>query len=140
MHKCTTTQLINRIRKSDDLELLSDYDEDIDNPTVGKFLQEQLAKRDMGVSELASEIMLDRTFVYQMMSGTRMPNRTHLLRIALALRLSLDDAQRMLRIARKGELYPRIRRDAAIIFAVQKKLTISETNEMLEGLGEQTLL
>lgn len=139
-HSYTTTQLLNRIKKGKDIGVLREYEDEMDAPTLGEFLQEELDQKGWKVSQLAEKIMLDRTFVYQMLSGKRQPNRVHLIRIALALQLSLEETQRMLRIAQKGELYPRVRYDAAIIFAVQKKLSVAEANEMLEELGEPPIL
>jgi hypothetical protein len=78
--------------------------------------------------------------VYQVLDGTRTPSRDALLRFAITLRLELPEAQRLLTRAGKSLLYPKVRRDAAIIACVAKRLSLCETDEFLESIGEQTLL
>ena len=63
-----------------------------------------------------------------------------MLRIAVALKLNLDDSQRLLRSAQRGALYAKVRRDAVIIFALKKHMTLDETDEMLRSLDEEPLL
>jgi hypothetical protein len=55
------------------------------------------------------------------------------------MRLDVNETQRLLRIAKKGELYPRVQRDAAIIFCIQNRYSLIDTNELLESLGEAIL-
>ena len=52
--------------------------------------------------ELAVKAVMSRSFAYQVCSGERAPGRDVLLRMALAMKLSVDETQRLLCIARKG--------------------------------------
>ena len=60
------------------------------------------------------------------------PSRNKLLQIAFAMNLDLDSTQKLLKIANVGILYPRIKRDSIIIFALNKKLDFFECEDLLE--------
>lgn len=82
---------------------------------------------------------LERSNGYQIFSGYRTPRRNALIRIALGMHLTLDETQYLLKLALRGELYPRNRRDAALIYCIQHKLNLIDTELMLEQLGEEML-
>ena len=50
------------------------------------------------------------------------------------LGLGLEETNRLLKIGRKEILYPRIREDAAAIFAIEKRLPLSQFDELMERL------
>ena len=52
-----------------------------------------------------------------------------------ALDWTFDDAQRLLQAAQKSSLYPRIKRDAAVLYCLNHRLSIIETQDMLHELG-----
>ena len=56
------------------------------------------------------------------------------------MELNLDEVQYLLRYAGLGLLYPRNQWDAVIISAVEQKLDVVQTNELLHQLGEKTFL
>ena len=63
-----------------------------------------------------------------------------MLRLSIVLGLSYDETQYLLRAAQRGALYPRVRRDAVIIYALSKHMNLSETDEALVSLGEEPIL
>lgn len=78
---------------------------------------------------------IDRTYGHQIFNGTRKPSRDKVIQLAFGFGLNVDETQKLLRAAGKSVLYPRIKRDAAIIFAVSKKMSITETQIFLTSLG-----
>lgn len=52
---------------------------------------------------------------------------------------TLTETSQLLRLAGHGSLYPKVRRDAAIIFAIEKKHTMQQANELLLSLQETPL-
>lgn len=103
-------------------------------------LKNLMDKRKLTTTELISRACISKTYAYQFINGERLPGRDIAIRMAFALKLNIDDTQRLLTIARKGVLYPKIRRDASILLCIRKKMTIDETNLFLEDLGEVPLL
>ena len=56
------------------------------------------------------------------------------------MELNLEDAQRLLKLAGVSELYTRIKRDSVIIFAIEKGKSISECDDLLYELNEETII
>jgi transcriptional regulator with XRE-family HTH domain len=96
--------------------------------------------RKISNSYLIDETGISSTFTYQILNGERLPGRETLLKICFALKLSIDETQRTLTIAQKGVLYPKVRRDAAIIACIASKRTLQEADEYLLTAGEESLL
>ena len=82
---------------------------------------------------------VSKSYGYQNLRGERVPGRDILLRTALSLGLSLKEAQRLLAVGGCGALYPRVRRDAAVIFALNQKMTLLQAEELLASLPERSL-
>lgn len=82
---------------------------------------------------------LERSSGYQIFCGTRHPRRDTLLRIAIAMRLMLNETQQLLRVAQLGELYAKNRRDAVIIYCLEHRLDLIEAELMLEKIKEPSL-
>lgn len=141
MQKLSTTTLLKKIKSYKTIDDVLAYEaSDIDGPTLCSYMNQLLEQSHMGIPELAKQVLLDRSYVYQLFNGIRTPNRNTLIRLAFAFHLSIKDAQYLLTLSRRGELYPRIRYDAAILFALAKGYDLYDANEMLEQIGEIPLL
>ena len=108
--------------------------------SLQEFLQNMLVEHEISIAEVVRISLLSKTFVYQIFSGTRNPSRDMLLRVGLAMSLTIDEMQHLLTIAHQGSLYPKIRRDAAILCCMALKMDLAETNEFLEAILERTLI
>ena len=89
--------------------------------------------------EWIASINISKSYGYQVLRGERTPGRDIILRTALALQLSLKETQRLLAVGDCGALYPKVRRDAAVIFALNQKMTLLETEDLLSSLPERSL-
>lgn len=78
-------------------------------------------------------------YYYEVVGGKKIPSRDKIIRLILAMHLSLDDCQKTLRICGLSELYPRFRRDSIIIYAINHELTVFELNELLSFQKENEL-
>lgn len=135
----TTSKLLDIINKSNSFEDVIEAHH-LDTPGLGSYLMNLLHEHSITPSNAIEKTNLSKSFFYQILSGTRTPSRDILIRIALAIGETLEQTQKMLTISQRGTLYPRIRRDAAIIFCLQKKCTLERTNELLEEIGETPLI
>lgn len=91
-------------------------------------------------SAVVTRSQLDRSYAYHLFSGSREnPSRNVILALSLAMMLPLEEVQSLLRVTGYAMLYPRIRRDAILIRAVNDRLSVLECNEMLEQYGEPLL-
>ena len=106
-----------------------------------EYLTNLLAEKNLSKPEVIAASQLNREYAYHIFSGTRKnPSRPKLLALAIAMGLNLDEIQYLLRYAKQSPLYPRNPWDSTIIFAVEHKLSVMETNELLHQLGETELL
>ena len=108
-------------------------------PTCAQVLQELLEQWGMSASEWIAAADISKSYGYQVLRGERIPGRDILLRTALSLSLGLEETQRLLMLGGCGALYPKIRRDAAVIFALNQKMTLLETEDLLASLPERSL-
>lgn len=86
---------------------------------------------------LAAQI--DRTYGHQLFNGTRKPSRDKILQLAIGMKLSLEETQQLLQAAGKSPLYPRLKREAVLIYCLNRGLDMMETQSLL-GEKELTLL
>ena len=106
-----------------------------------EYLQKLLAEKNLERSDVIERSGLNREYAYHILSGKRKnPSRQKILALSIAMGLNLDETQYLLRYARQGILYPRNPWDAVIISAIEQKLSVTQTNELLHSLGESILL
>lgn len=108
-------------------------------PTCARLLREILEKEKISAPEWIVGTNISKSYGYQILRGERTPGRDILLRTALVVHLSLKETQRLLAVGGCGALYPRVRRDAAVIFALNQKMTLRETEELISSLPERSL-
>lgn len=137
--KKRTEELINEILKSKNIfqYIDSNPDEFIDIP-LHRHLHDLLNETNLKVSQI-----VDRSnkgeYIYQVFRGVKNPSRDVIIAIALAMELSLDKTASLLRIARMPLLDARNRRDSIFIFAIDRKLTVPDTNDILYEFHEPCL-
>ena len=85
---------------------------------IRDFFDDLFLGTDMQRSDIIRTAGISRTYGYQIMDGTRVGKRDYYLSIAIAMKLDLRMTQRLLAITKNAALHPLIKRDAAIIFAI----------------------
>ena len=76
---------------------------------------------------------------YLLLDGRRSPSRDKVISLCLALKLELPETQRALTLTKNGQLYSKSKRDSILIFALGKKLSVIDTNVLLEEMNEPVL-
>ena len=82
---------------------------------------------------------INRSYFYAVLAGQKTPLKNFTLRISLTLSCSLAETNQLLRLAGLSPLYPRVRRDAVLIYAVEHRATMQQTNEMLQQAEKEPL-
>jgi len=109
--------------------------------SLGEYLTKLLTDKNLSKQEVIERSGLNREYAYHIFSGKRKnPSRPKVLALSIAMGLNLDEVQYLLRYAQHGVLYPRNQWDAVIISAVEQGLSVLQTNELLNQLGETELL
>lgn len=136
MSKKDTYILQEELRKSDNLEKFEEENNsELHAQSVAEYLNELLIKYDETKPEIGKRADLDEGYMYQIFNGRRNAKRDKLLRLAFGFPLTLDETQRLLRLGGYGELYVRRKRDAYLMFALEKGYDILQTNELLYDKG-----
>ncbi len=78
-------------------------------------------------------------YFYEVINGKKAPTKDKVIRLTLALEMTLDECQQALKLSGRSALYPKNRRDSIIIYAILKKLSIVECNSLLEKYEEEEL-
>lgn len=143
MHPTATDELLKILNAANTVEELADYTAATSEQTPAKpfhqYVEELLHDKGISASQLIQKAQLQRTYGYQILSGAKNPGRDKVLAICLALSLTLEETQRALTLTKEGILYPKNRRDAVIIFALNKGFTVLETNDLLYNVEEDIL-
>lgn len=122
-------------RTNDLMEELSGQDTDLDryfeeNPTsfinvdIKEFWKKAVDTSSKTKSDIINKADMSYCYFYDVINGRKIPSKDKIIRIALAMNLSLDDCQEALRISGKSALYPRIKRDSILIYAINKGYSI----------------
>lgn len=137
-------------RTNDLMEELSGQDTDLDryfeeNPTsfinvdIKEFWKNAVDTSSKTKSDIINKADMSYCYFYDVINGRKIPSKDKIIRIVLAMNLNLDDCQEALRISGKSALYPRIKRDSILIYAINKGYSIYQTNDLLLEHGEEML-
>ena len=108
---------------------------------LNEYLTNLLSEKNLELKDIVKNSNLNRIYVYQIFSGKKInPSRKKILAIGFAMNLNLEEMQYLLKYAKKNPLYPRDEWDSIIISAIEQKLNVLQTNELLEQLGEENFL
>lgn len=138
----STDELLKILNAEEEIEsYIEENKEDLINLSLSDYLDDMLKKYNISKNEAINNSALNQIYGYQIFDGKKKsPSRDKLIQLIFGLGLDVTDAQRLLKIAGVNELYPRIKRDSVIIFAINKKVSVSECDELLFELGEETIL
>ena len=137
-----TDKLMKRLLKaSSPEEALAEDGAFIEKESFVDCVASLCAEKKLVPERIIRDAGIDRTYGHQLFNGTRLPSRDKAIQIAFGFGLNVEETQRLLRAAGKSVLYPRIRRDAILIYCLQQKKDIDSVQELLRkydltALGE----
>ena len=107
--------------------------------TLAEYLNQLLAEKGLKRAQVVREAGLNETFGYQIFKGQRGAGRDKVLCLSLAMGCDLVETRRLLKAAGVNELYCKDRRDAIIIFCIDRGFTLQQVDDELYRFGEKTL-
>lgn len=134
-----TEDLLARLLNSESPEDYLSQGETIDRE-LPDYLYALLDAKGMNRSQVARISSINTTFLYNIFEGKSKPKRDNALMLAFALGCDLRQTQRLLRLADVAELWPKVRRDAIIIWCIERGYTREECDDELYRLGERAIL
>ena len=138
MEEPLTEELLDELRAAPSLESYIDR-HNLVGKTLAGYLGELLAARGLARKDVVKAAGIGATFGYQIFTGARGASRDTLLPLAFAMGLSVRETNRLLKIAGTNELYPKVRRDAIVLYCLDRGATLAQANDALYAFGEKTL-
>lgn len=130
-----TSILLQKLFKAKSLPRFLDENENsLQLPAFNRYLLELCQKRGTVPEQIIKRTTIERTYGHQLFNGTRQPSRDKVIQLAFGFELDLEEAQALLKAARKVPLYPKIKRDAVIMFCLKNHSGEIEVQEMLAEL------
>ena len=143
MDKDTTGRLLETLRSADiaDVDRLEAAYVPGGPLTFAGYMDALLREKKLKRQDVFQKADLPQKYGYKLLSGeSHTTDRDKLLRVFLAMGLTLRETQRALALYGLPALYPRFRRDAALIIAFNTGVSSVDTvNEWLAQLGEPEL-
>lgn len=133
-----TEDLLARLLESKTPEAYLAQGEAIDRE-LPDYLYSLLDARGMNRSQVARISCINTTFLYNIFEGKSKPKRDNALMLAFALGCDLRETQRLLRLAGVSELWPKVKRDAIIIWCIEHGYTREECDDELYRLKERVI-
>lgn len=106
---------------------------------IKDFWETAVEKSGYSKSNIINKSDFSYCYFYDVINGRKIPGRDKIIRLILTMHLSVDECQEALRISGRSALYPRIRRDAIILFAISNGYSIYQLSELLADAGEEPL-
>jgi hypothetical protein len=131
-----TSSLLRRLFNTSDLEeFMANNAGEMEIPPFHVYITDLCRLQGWIPEQIIRLSAIERSYGHQLFNGTRKPSRDKVIQLAFGLGLDLDSTQKLLQIAQKNPLYPKIKRDAAIIFCINNQKDILETQSVLLNLG-----
>ncbi len=134
--RVSTDTLMRRVMKSRQLDLFLDQNEaNLEETTLPEYLKRLCNERGLVAARVINEAQIERSYGYQIFRGIRKPSRDKILQLAFGMHLNMEETTKLLRIAGRSPLYPRLKRDAIIAYCLKEQMSVYETQEYLGEYG-----
>ena len=136
--KKLTEEFLTELLGSDSVDAYVN-NHDLEPISLSDYLSQLLEEKHLARSRVVHMADINETFGYQIFTGQRGASRDKVLQIAFAMALTLREANRALRAAGASSLDPKNRRDAIIIFCLDRGCSLQKVNAELYRFGEETV-
>lgn len=138
MKEKLTDELLRELLEAPSAEAFLGSDQTVER-TLSGYLNVLLESRGLKRSTVVRNASLNDTFGYQIFTGARGAGRNTLLQLAFSMGITLREANRLLQAGNQAQLYCKDRRDAIIIFCLDRGYSLQRVNEELYRFGEETI-
>lgn len=140
MLKKPTDELMQELLRSNNIEsYIKENEKYFVNLTVTEFLNEYVKVKKLVKSRVIKDAEMNEIYGYQIFAGSRNPSRDTLISLCVAMKMTLEEVQSVLKIASLSPLYPKSQRDSIIIFGISQGKSVCDINDELYNNDEQTL-
>lgn len=110
----------------------------IDND-ISQFWKKTIALSNMKKTDIINKADIGYTFFYDILKGKKVPSRDNVIKLFVVMKLNIDCLQEALRLYEWAALYPKIKRDSILIYAITHNYSLHQTVELLENNGEKAI-
>ena len=109
--------------------------------TLSEYLNQLLEEKGLERKDVVKAAGINDIYGYDIFTSKkkRHPGRNYLISLAFTMGLTCRECDRLLKLADRSVLYPKNRRDAIIMFCLERHTTFDEVNMELYRRGEETL-
>lgn len=137
----TTAELMEELKYKD--QPVQEYWEDnapsMIEVNLKNFWSDLVRRSGMTKSDIINKSDFGYVYFYDVINGRKIPSRDKIVKLILAMHLTLDDCQAALKYCGRSILYPRVKRDSVLIYGLVHRLSIFEVSELLTANGEADL-
>ena len=138
--KPNTNEILEALRAAESIEEFSrEYCSCFVDVTFKDYLSSLLETHGISKYAAVKASGISDSYAFQIFQGNKSPSRDKLLSLAIGMEISLQECQRLLKLAGVNELYAKNRRDAIIIFGLERGLSIPQINDILFDMKEFAL-
>lgn len=128
-----------KFKNTDIQEYIENNPESFIEINLKDFWERIIKNSGMTKSDIINKSDFSYVYFYDVIAGKKIPTSDKIIRLVLAMHLSLEQCQTALRYCGKSQLYPRIKRDSLLIYAISHGYTVFQTQELLMKSGEKEL-
>ena len=135
-----TNELEQEIKEKIDLDhFLSENQDQFLTQNMAELFAEMLETKKISKAELARRARTSEMYLYQVLGGKRIPTRDRFLCFCISLGFNVEETRMLLKRGNYADLYARDRRDAIIMFALERQWNLAQLNDALFEKGEKLL-
>jgi hypothetical protein len=118
----TTDTFLQELKKTTSIErFIRRKDSDMDAvPGFHEYITDLCAKKGVTPESIIRQADIERTYGHKFFNGTRQPTRDKVIQLAFGFEMNYEETQKLLIAAKKNPLHPKVKRDAVIVFALEK--------------------
>ena len=130
----TSTLFRSLFKTSSIKEFMEQNADEMRLPSFSEYITGLCDKKGEVPERIIRRANIERSFGHQLFKGTKKPSRDTVLQLAFGFETDVDTAQELLKHAGMSALYPRVKRDTAILYCLHNRFTIVETQNMLHEM------
>ena len=92
-------------------------------------------QKGMKPGNLVGNISLSKAYIYALANGEKIPSKDAVIKIAIGLKATVTETNRLLKLSSNKELYPRREEDAVVEFGIRNQWEAYQIEELLKKRG-----
>ena len=131
----TTKEFENRIQRAKTADELQQVLLSLPQKTFSVQIDEFCKAYQITFSQVQVASGITKSMFYAIVNGTRKPKKVHIIKIGLAMGLSVEEINLLLKVSGLKELYAKSKEDAIVMYGVNNNLTVMQIEELLTDAG-----